>query len=155
MEPQVTACRMAGIPVRSFAYPNCRHNAETDELFFRHGFTRVRGSIAGVKSPNPHDPKGRKLDQWKPVATYDPLYAPATALLTERNIANVIMGASYHTDIEDILAAMARCGERAELLSIVSHGIAPEPNGISMRTEWLERMLSSAARLGVVVRGVR
>ena len=155
MEPQVTACRMAGIPVRSFAYPNCRHNAETDELFFRHGFTRVRGSIAGVKSPNPHDPKGLKLDQWKPVATYDPLYAPATALLTERNIANVIMGASYHTDIEDILAAMARCGERAELLSIVSHGIAPEPNGISMRTEWLERMLSSAAHLGVVVRGVR
>lgn len=155
MEPQVSACRAAGIPVRSFAYPNCRHTAETDELFFNHGFTRVRGSIAGVKSPNPHDPKGLKRDQWKPVAMYDPIYASATAFLSERNIANVIMGENYHTDIEDILRAMDRAGERAELLSIVSHGIAPDAKGISMKTEWLERMLSSADELGVIVRGVR
>ena len=155
MEPQLAACRAAGIPVRSFAYPNCRHNAETDEVFFRRGFTRVRGSIAGVKSPNPHDPKGLKLDQWKSVATFDPIYAPATAFLTERNIANVIMGESYHTDIDDILRAIARCGERAELLSIVSHGIATDAKGISMKTEWLERMLAAANDLGVIVRGLR
>ena len=155
MEPQIAACRAAGLSVYSFAYPNCRHNAETDALFFGHGFTRVRGSVIGARSPNPYDPKGAKLDQWEPVETYDPVYAPATAFLTERNIANVIMGESYHTDIGDILRAMARCGERAELLSIVSHGIAPDAKGISMKTEWLERMLSSAKDLGVVVRGVR
>ena len=155
MEPQIAACRAAGLSVYSFAYPNCRHNAETDALFFGHGFTRVRGSVIGARSPNPYDPKGAKLDQGEPVETYDPVYAPATAFLTERNIANVIMGESYHTDIGDILRAMARCGERAELLSIVSHGIAPDAKGISMKTEWLERMLSSAKDLGVVVRGVR
>ena len=155
MEPQLAACRAAGIPVRSFAYPNCRRNAETDEVFFRHGFTRVRGKIVGVMNPNPHDPKGLKLDQWKPVATYDPIYAPATAFLSERNIANVIMGESYHTDIDDILAAMGRAGERGELLSIVSHAIAPDATGINMKTEWLERMLSSAKDLGVIVRGLR
>ena len=155
MEPQISACKAAGLSVRSFAYPNCRHTKATDEMFFRHGFTRVRGSIAGVKSPNPYDPKGEKRDQWKPVSTYDPVYAPATAFLTERNIANVIMGESYHTDIEDILRAMGRAGERAELLSIVSHGIGPDAKGINMKTEWLERMLASANELGVIVRGVR
>ena len=155
MAPQVAACKAAGISVRSFAYPNCRHSKETDELFFRHGFTRVRGSIPGVKSPNPYDPKGTALKDWKPVATFDPLFAPATAYLSERNIANVIMGESYHTDIEDILKAMSRAGERAELLSIVSHGIAPDAKGISMKTEWLERMLAAAKDAGVLVRGVR
>ncbi len=155
MEPQISACKAAGISVRSFAYPNCRHTQATDELFFCHGFTRVRGSIPGVTGPNPHDPKGLKLDQWKPVADFDPLFTPATAFLNERNISNVIMGESYHTDIEDVVRAMNRAGERAELLSIVSHGIAPDAKKINMKTEWLERMLSTADGAGVIVRGLR
>ena len=153
--PQLAACKAAGIPVRSFAYPNCRHSAETDALFFRHGFTRVRGSIFGVDAPQPHDPKGEKLDRWKPLATFDPMYSPAVGYLIERNIANVIMGENYHTDIADILASMKRAGERGELLSLVSHGIAPNAKGINMKTEWLERMLASARDFGVIVRGLR
>jgi hypothetical protein len=50
---------------------------------------------------------------------------------------------------------MRRAGGRAETLSIVSHGIRPDAKGISMKTEWLERMLSEANDCGVVVRGVR
>ena len=46
-------------------------------------------------------------------------------------------------------------GGRAETLSIVSHGIAPDAKCISMKTEWLERMLAEADSAGVVVRGVR
>ena len=129
--------------------------ALSDELFFSRGFTRLRGSLSGVPNPHPYDPSGRKRDRWKPLASYDGMYAPAVTFLARRTIANVIMGESYHTDIEDILAAMDRAGLRAELLSVVSHGIAPDAKGISMKTEWLERMLSSARRLGVVVRGVR
>lgn len=155
VEPQLAACRAAGISVRSYAYPNCRHTPETDELFVRHGFTRLRGNLAEVPIPHPYDPQGKLLDQWKPLATYDGMYAPATTFLSRCLIANVIMGEAYHTDIEDILAAMDRAGRRAELLSIVSHGISPGARGINMKTEWLERMLSSARRLGVVVRGVR
>ena len=155
MKPQVDACRAADIPVFSFAYPNCRHDATTDELFWERGFTRLRGSIPGVKSPNPHDPKGVKLDQWRPVAEADPFFAPALGHLTERSISNVILGESYHTDINDILRAVARAGERAERLSLVSHGIKPDAKGISMKTEWLERILSESARSGVVVHGLR
>lgn len=155
MEPQVAACRAAGIPIHSFAYPNCRRNADTDAAFFKRGFTRLRGSDKGVKTPNPHDPQGVKLAEWTPVATCDPMFYPAEEFFRRRNIRNVIMGENYHTDIEDILAAMRRAGERAEVLSIVSHGIAPDAKGISMKTEWLERMLSSARAAGVLVRGVR
>ena len=155
IEPQLSAFRESGVPIRSFAYPNCRRNAATDEVFATHGFTKVRGTPEGVKSPNPHDPKGEKLDKWRPVATSDEVFAPATRQMTALLIGNVIMGENYHTDIEDIMRAVRRAGERAETLSIVSHGIAPDAKGISMKTEWLERMLSEAAGCGVVVRGVR
>ena len=155
MEPQLAACRAAGIGVRSFAYPNCRRDAASDAVFFRHGFTRVRGKIDGVTNPNPHDPKGERLADWKPVASFDPMFYPAIEYFRRRNIPNVIMGENYHTDIDDILKAMARAGERAEVLSIVSHGISPNAKGISMKTEWLERMLAAANAAGVLVRGVR
>ena len=153
--PQLSAFREAGVPIHSFAYPNCRRNAATDAIFAAHGFTRVRGTPDGVTGPNPHDPKGEKLDKWRPVATSDAVFVPAARQLTSLLIGNVIMGENYHTDIEDIMRAMRRAGERAETLSIVSHGIRPDAKGISMKTEWLERMLSEANACGVVVRGVR
>ena len=65
------------------------------------------------------------------------------------------MGESYHTDIEDILRAIERAGKRGEALFIVSHGIAPDAKDISMKTEWLERILSSADDSGVLVRGIK
>ena len=155
MAPQLKVLGDAGIPVRSYAYPNCRRNAQTDAMFFRHGIARVRGSDAAYPSPNPYDPKGEKLDKWRPMASADHLFIPAVEYLSARLVPNVIMGESYHTDIEDVMQAMARAGERGEALFIVSHGISRGAKGISMKTEWLERMLSSAGDCGVVVRGVR
>ena len=154
--PQLAALGKAGIPVRSYAYPNCVRNARTDALFFSHGLSRVRGLGAPFPpSPNPHDPKGEKRDQWRPVATADGFFLPATDFLAARLVPNVILGENYHTDIDDILRAIARAGERGEALFLVSHGISPDAKGISMKTEWLERILSSAADFGVVVRGIR
>ena len=154
--PQLTALREAGIPVRSYAYPNCRRTDRTDAFFLSRGFSRVRGLGAPFPpNPNPHDPKGEKLDQWRPIATADDFFLPAADFLTARLVPNVIMGENYHTDIDDILRAIARAGERGEALFLVSHGISPDAKGISMKTEWLERMLSSANDLGVLVRGIR
>ena len=155
MEPQIDACRAANVPVRSFAYPNCQHDAASDALFARHGFTRLRGSIPDERNPNPYDPKNVKRDQWRPVATADAFFVPAVDYLTERNISNVILGESYHTDIDDILRAVSRAGLRGERLSLVSHGISPDAKGISMKTEWLDRILAVAQTSGVVVRGLR
>ena len=62
-----------------------------------------------------------------------------------------IMGRYYHTDIADYLACLRRAAERGEMFQIISHDIAPEPNGISMRTEWLEALLKTASELGLPV----
>ena len=154
--PQIAALTEAGIPVRSYAYPNCIRSARTDALIHSRGISRVRGLCFPFPSnPNPFDPKGWKLDLWRPVATADGMFLPAADFLKVRLVPNAIMGEAYHTDIEDIMRAMARAGERGEALFIVSHGISPDANGINMKTEWLERMLSSADALGVLVRGIR
>ena len=154
--PQIETLRAAGIPVRSYAYPNCRRTDRTDALFFSRGFARVRGLGSPFPpNPNPHDPKGEKLDKWCPVATAEGYFLPATDFLKARLVPNVIMGENYHTDIDDIMSALKRAGERGEALFIVSHGISRNAKGISMKTEWLERMLSSSAELGILVRGIR
>ena len=153
--PQLDALAAAGIPVRSYAYPNCCRTARTDEMFFSRGFSRVRGRDPAIPNPNPYDPQGASLDQWRPVAETDWLFIPAANFLKARVVPNVIMGESYHTDIEDILRAIERAGVRGEALFVVSHGIAPDAKDISMKTEWLERILSSADDSGVLVRGIR
>lgn len=153
--PQLDACRAAGMRPRSFAYPNCRRTPETDELFRTNGFTRVRGLGDGIPCPTPHDPKDEKRDMRHPVAESDTEFLPAVDYLSVFRVRNVIMGPFYHTDIEDYVRALRRAGERGEMLSVVSHGIKPEPNGISMRTEWLERLLSEADEAGVIIRGIR
>ena len=154
--PQIAALTEAGIPIRSYAYPNCIRTDRTDKLFFSHNISRVRGLGAPFPlNPNPFDPKGVKLDKWRPFASAEEFFLPAADFLKVRLVPNVIMGEAYHTDIEDIMRAMAKAGELGNALFIVSHGISPDAKGISMKTEWLERMLSSANDLGVVVRGIR
>lgn len=155
IEPQLAAFRTAGVSIRSFAYPNCRRTPETDRVFVARGFTRLRGTPDGVAIPNPYDPKGKKLDRWHPVASCDPVFVPSVRQLPSHVIGNVLLGEAYHTDMEDIIRAMRRAGERAETLSLASHAISPGATGISMKTAWLERMLSEADASGVVVRGVR
>lgn len=155
MKPQLDVFRAAGVFVRSFAYPNCVRTAETDEMFFRRGISRVRGSEKGHPSPNPYDPKGEKLALWRPIAQTDSMFIPAADFISARFVRNVIIGEAYHTDIEDVMRAVDRAGARGEALFLVSHGICPNARGISMKTEWLERILASAAQSGVLVRGLR
>lgn len=154
--PQLKALSDAGVPVRSYAYPNCRRTGRTDALLLSRRFARVRGlGDAFPPNPNPYDPNGRKLDRWRPVASADGYFMPAADFLKARLVPNVIMGEAYHTDIDDIMRAVRRAGERGEVIFLVSHGISRDAKGISMKTEWLERILSSADGLGVLVRGIR
>ena len=150
IEPQREACRVAYIPVRSFAYPNCRRTDETDELFRRKGFAHVRGGHKGVA---PFDPKGEKQGGLKPIHTVDRVFLPAENAGAQFRLDTVIAGEAYHTDIEDILACIRRCAERKEAFVLTSHGIRPGAKGISMKTEWLERILATAKECGVAAIG--
>ena len=150
IEPQREACRVAYIPIKSFAYPNCRRSDETDALFKRRGFAHVRGGHKGVA---PYDPKGEKQEGLKPIHTVDRAFLPSATAGAQFRLDTVIAGEAYHTDIEDILKCIRRCAERKEAFVLTSHGISPNAKGINMKTEWLERILATARECGVAVLG--
>jgi hypothetical protein len=148
--PQRERLRVAWLPVTSFAYPNCRFSEESDALFKDKGFAHVRGGHKGVA---PYDPKGEKQEGLKPIHTVDRAFFPASELNARFRLDTVIAGEAYHTDIEDILACIRRCAERKEAFVLTSHGISPNAKSINMKTEWLERILSTANEHGVAVVG--
>lgn len=154
VEPQLSAFCAAGIPIRSYGYPNNRRDDRTDAFFMTNGFTRLRGNMSGVRSPNPHGSR-RGDGKWMPITICDAMFVPAATFLNRQLVSCVCIGEKYGTDIDDVLSAVARAGERGELLALVSHGIKPGARGINAKTEWIEKILSSAAGAGVIVRGVR
>jgi len=148
--PQSERLRVAWIPVSSFAYPNCRFSAESDELFKAKGFAHVRGGLKGVA---PYDPKGEKQAGLKPIHTVDRAFFSASELGSRFRLDTVIAGEAYHTDIEDILKCIRRCAERKEVFVLTSHGIHPNAKSINMKTEWLERILATAKECGISMIG--
>ncbi len=150
IEPQLSRCRVSYVPVTSFAYPNCRRTDEADDLFRARGFAHVRGGLKGV---SPYDPKGVLQDGLAPIHTVDRAFFPSAELPSRFRLDTAIAGEAYHTDIGDILACIRRCAVRNETFVLTSHGIHPDAKGISMKTEWLERILATAAECGVAVVG--
>ena len=150
IEPQLEPCRVAYIPVRSFAYPNCRRSDEADALFRRMGFKHVRGGHKGVA---PFDPKGEKQGGLKSIHTVDSAFFPSSESPVRFRLDTVMVGEAYHTDLEDILKCIRRSFERKEVFVLASHGISPNAKGINMKTEWLERILATAKECGVAVLG--
>ncbi len=140
---------VAYIPVRSFAYPNNRNDAASDEFLLTR-FERLRTGLPGVR---PYDPEGQYAKDLKPLATDDRLFFPASELSTRRVLGGVILGDAYHIDLEDVLACVRRAGERKEVLLFTSHGIHPGAKHIHLKTEWLERILAEAQKCGVAVLG--
>jgi len=151
IESQSEPCRVAYIPARTFAYPNSRRTDETDELFKKWGYARLRGGLKGV---TPYDPKGEKQEGLKPVHAVDRAFIPVAELKTRFRLDTVIAGEAYHTDIEDILKCVRRCAERNEAFVLTSHGIHPDAKHIHMKTEWLERILATAKDCGVPCLGL-
>ena len=149
IEPQLNTCRMLGIPISSFAYPNCRRTDEADALFFSKGFAYVRGSTGLA----PYDPKGVKQAGRKPLSVCDGAFIPASGIVTNRMLRTTILGAYYHTDTNDLVRCIERAHERDEALVLTSHDIAERPNGIGMPVAWLELILSKADELGMAVVG--
>ena len=146
IEPQLEACRVAYIPITSYAYPNCRRTDATDSLFKQKGFAHVRGGYSGVA---PFDPDGVKQEGLKPIHTVDRVFFPASESPLRYRLDTVIAGEAYHTDIEDILACIRRAAERREVFVLTSHGISPDAKFINMKTEWLERILAAAQECGL------
>ena len=142
-------CGVSYIPVRTYAYPNCRHDAASDEFLLKH-FDRLRAGLGKIR---PYDPKGEKRADLKPLATDDRVFFPVAELPSRRALNTLLVGEAYNTDIDDLVACVQRAGARKEVLVVASHGISPDARHINMKTEWLEKILAAAQASGVSVLG--
>lgn len=151
VRPQVEKCMVGYVDAcNSFAYPNCRWNDGSEQILKARGFKWTRASAKGA---TPYDPDGLKQKDRKPLVTNEAVFLPMEKLKEQSRLDCILMGESYHTDIEEILACIRRIAEKREVLTICSHNIGPDAKRINMKTEWLERILAEAKQLGVAVIG--
>ena len=148
--PQMAALASAGIVSRSMAYPNNRRSDATDAAFAARGITRLRAGVAGAR---PYDPKGEKRLSLVPFPKLDAMYHDAETVRTNGLMRGVGVGSAYGTDIDDLCAGLRRAASRGETVVFFSHDIAERPNGISMRIDWLEKILATAKAEGMSVLG--
>ena len=128
IEPQLSVCRAAGLPVRSFAYPCSRHTPQTDALLLRH-FSRLRGG---------GDFKGA---------------FPASEAASRRYLPGLGIGPNYKRGGAEVAAMLPAVAESNLVLVVYSHGIGKTAVGINMSQGDLETILSAAESLGVAVVG--
>ena len=148
--PQLRAFATVGIRPRSMAYPNNRRSDAVDAGFVARGIVRLR---AGVPGARPYDPKGLKRASIVPFPKLDAMYMTKENVRTNSLMRAVGIGSAYATDIDDLCAGLRRAAGRGETVVFFSHDIAEKPNVISMRTEWLEKILATAAEEGMSVVG--
>lgn len=148
--PQLSALAEVGIAPRSMAYPNNRHDEISDAGFVRYGITRLR---AGVKNSRPYDPKGLKVKSLVPFTKLDAMYLTEDYVRTNALMPGVGIGPAYQTDIDDLCAGIRLAASRNATIIFFSHDIADNPNAISMKTSWLERILKTASEAGMAIVG--
>ena len=148
--PQLEKAGVSYLSTWNFAYPNCYRSEQSDALFKSKGVLHVRG---GVKGATPYDPTGAKQKDRKPLVTNEAVYFPSKDLPNRHLINSILVGESYHTDIDEICACLRRVAERKEVICITSHGIRPDAKSINMKTAWLEKILSTAQELKLPVLG--
>lgn len=149
--PQLSAFASVGIFPKSMAYPNNRHDVASDAGFIKRGIKRLR---TGVKGARPYDPKGLQRDRIVPFEKLEAMYLSEEAVLTCAVMPGVGIGQAYNTDIDDLCKGLRRAASRNETVVFFSHDIAENPNMISMRTDWLEKILATASREGMAIVGL-
>lgn len=147
VKPQLDAYARIGHKVRAMAYPNNRHNAASDAgLAEKCGIRRFRAGHVVRYDPKRQYPK-------PDLVRTDEVFFPAAELSGKTVLEGIGIGESYRTDIDEIIACINRAADRDEVLVTYSHDIRPDAKTISMKTEWLERILEAAHARGMRIIG--
>jgi peptidoglycan/xylan/chitin deacetylase (PgdA/CDA1 family) len=148
IKPQKNALASVGINPEFFAYPNNRRDEDTDaQLAFY--FKRFRAGC-GLSRKDYYSPSNTTS-----ITEFDCAFFPVGELPLRRVMGGIGVGTYYNTDIDDICRGIRRAAERDEVFVLFSHDICANPNKVSMRTEWLEKILATARECGVAVKGFR
>ena len=147
VKPQLDAYAKIGHKVRAMAYPNNRHNAASDAaLAEKCGIRHFRAGHVVRYDPKKQYPK-------PDLVKTDEVFFPASELSEKTVLEGIGIGESYRTDIGEIIACINRAADRDEVLVTFSHDIRPDAPTISMKTEWLERILATAQARGMRIIG--
>ena len=125
IEPQLSATREAGLPVRSFAYPMSQHTPQSDALLLRY-FDRLRGG-----------------------GDFEGAF-PVSECTTRRYLPGLGLGAGCGAEVVAMLPEIAASNT---VLVVYSHGIGETGDSHSISRDDLETILSSAEALGIAVLG--
>ena len=147
VKPQLEAYAKIGHAVRAMAYPNNRHNAASDAaLAEKCGIRHFRAGHVVRYDPKHQYPK-------PDLVRTDEVFFPAADLPDKTVLEGIGIGEAYRTDIDEIVACINRAADRDEVLVTYSHDIRPDAKTISMKTEWLERILETAHARGMRIIG--
>ena len=131
VKPQLDVCTANGIRIRSFAYPNNRHDESFDREMFKH-FDHLRAGLGPEK----------KL-----------LYYHWNVLTAKMVLGGGGIGTYYHSDLNELKSRLAHAAETDTVIVFFSHNIAPKAERIHMPTEWLEELLRYARGLNMRIIG--
>ena len=129
VRPQLDVCLKNGLNIRSFAYPNNRHDERSDKMMFQH-FDYLRAGYGPAK----------KI-----------LYYPE--IKEKMVLGGGGIGVFYKSDLEELKSRLAHAAKTGTVLVFFSHNIAPGAKHIHMPTETLEALLAYAAELKLPVIG--
>ena len=129
--PQLEACKKFGIKVRSFAYPNNRRTAESDQALFKY-FDYLRAGWGKSKQP---------------------IYTPLAELSDKMVLGGGGIGEYYKTDPENLKKLLDEAHKKDALIVFFSHNIAPGAKKVHMPSELLEELLEYAAKIGMNIVG--
>ena len=133
IKPQLDVCRKSGLEIRSFAYPNNRHDDESDRLLYPY-FDHFRVG---------HGPAKKTL------------YYPLKDLPEKCALGGTGIGTYYSSELSVLKSELEHAAETDSLVVFFSHNIGPvdKIGRIDMRIDWLEELLAHAKKLNMRVVG--
>ncbi|MBQ9335937.1 MAG: polysaccharide deacetylase family protein [Lentisphaeria bacterium] len=131
VKPQLDVCIANGVKIRSFAYPNNRHDDAFDQEMFKH-FDHLRAGLGPAK----------KL-----------LYYPCNALPPKMVLGGAGIGTFYNSKLDELKSWITHAAETDTLIVFFSHNILPGADRINMPSEWLEELLRHARSLNMRILG--
>lgn len=131
IKQQYDLCKKEKITITSFAYPNNRRNAASDQLLFPH-FDYLRAGLG----------KEKKM-----------IFYPLNKLEKKMALGGKGLGRYYKTNADEIKKLMTQASESNSLIVFFSHDIRQNASSISLEIKLLEEFLAHAAKLNMYIIG--
>ena len=133
VKPQLDACRKYGLVIRSFAYPNNRHDDDSDRLLFPY-FDHFRAGNGPAR---------------------ETLYYPMKNLPEKCWLGGTGIGSYYKSELPVLKQKLEHAAQSGSLLVFFSHNIGPadQIGRVDMPIDWLDELLACAKSLNLRIIG--